>query len=187
MTSLLCQFLNPNVCGHGVLLAGLEGDGVGADVGGFDADEVGPFVAEVGHSVGEFFPGIPDDGVVRVLLADEDAAVERWVGELELGLGVEVGVVDALGEGVVAVLEFFDVALGVVEVGDIVKADEADVADISDAVVGVQGFLKGERRGAGVGGGELHLQVRADGDALHGAEFVGPPFAGRFVAARWIE
>ena len=38
------------------------------------------------------------------------------VGELEFGLGVEVGVVDALGEGVVAVLEFFNVALGVVEV-----------------------------------------------------------------------
>jgi hypothetical protein len=77
---------------------------------------VGPFVAEVGHAAGELCPGVPDDGIVGIQLADVDAALQCGVNEDEVGLGVEIGVVDALGKGVVAVLEFFNVALGVVEV-----------------------------------------------------------------------
>src|SRR5271163_3061222 len=57
---LVIQSLGPNDGSHRVLLAGLERHGVGADVGGLDADEVRPFVAEIGHAAGELCPGVPD-------------------------------------------------------------------------------------------------------------------------------
>src|SRR5277367_5823265 len=74
------QILDLDLSRHRVLFARLQHDGAGVDVGGLDAEKFRPLVAEVGHSSGELGPGIPDDGVVGVLLADVDAAFERWVG-----------------------------------------------------------------------------------------------------------
>lgn len=47
---------------------------------------------------------------------------------------------------------------GAVEVADSVEAVEADLPDITDGQVGVQGFLDSERIAVGVGDGEVNLQ-----------------------------
>ena len=82
-----------------VLLAGGQGDGVGAYVGGLDADHRLPGVrGHVGELGGELGPGVPDDGGLGVGFVEGDAATVDGVVEVHAGFGVEIGAVDGAGE-----------------------------------------------------------------------------------------
>jgi hypothetical protein len=153
---------------HGVVVAWGEGEGVGAYVGGFDADHGEPAGgAEVGKGGGEGGPGIPDDGGVGLGFVYGDAALEDGVVDVYGDDGVEVGAIGFSGEleeriGLALLLE----VVGFVEVFGIGEADDGDLLGVADGEVGVEGFFEVEGGGALIGDGEFCLEFGAEGDLV---------------------
>ncbi len=133
-------------------VAGFDGHLRFTDVAGFDAEHVGPFViAEIGHGFGFGDPGVPDDGGVGVLFGDGDFSLFEGIVDGGGGGGVEVDAVGFGGDGDVAVLYFFLGAVHFVEIANTIEACDGERLDVADAEIGVEGFLRGQRGGAGVG------------------------------------
>ena len=155
---------------HGVGLAGGEGDGLAGHVDGFDADELVPAV-EV--NVGHLGPGIPDDGVVGVLLGNGNGALHGRIMNRAGGGGVEVDAVggggDAHGTGD---LGFDFEVVFLIDVVSVVEALDGDFMDILDVKVGVHALFIEEGLGSQVGYGELELEGLAYGDLVGEAKVV---------------
>ena len=137
-------------------LVGEEGEGVVEGVGGFDAEHGGPgVVVEIGHGFAFVDPGIPEDGGEGAGFVGDDAAVPGGIFESDGGGGVEIDAIGFLGDGdgdgrlgeAGVVLRFGDV-------GAVVEAKDADLMDVADVEIGVQGVGNGDRIGGEIGGGE---------------------------------
>jgi hypothetical protein len=168
------EVLGEDVGFHGVVLAGWEGDGVGAGVGGLDADHgepaVGGHVREFG---GEFGPRVPDYGGFGFGLVDGDAALVDGVVDVHGDDGVEIGAVGFAGEfekgvGLVFLLE----VVGLVEVVGVGEADDGDLLRVADGEVGVEGFFKVERGVGLIGYGELEAEFCTEDELVGEVEAV---------------
>ena len=81
----------------------LKDPSIFAGVDGFDADHFAkPFVWEVEHGRGDFFPGIPDDGGAAAASGDVDFPGQRSVVDDDLVGGVGEDAVDMSIDGEVA-------------------------------------------------------------------------------------
>lgn len=137
-----------------------QGDRVVEGVGGFDADHALPLVvAEVGHRRRLGDPRVPDHQVGRTFVRDPQRPSPARVVEHH-GRVAKVEPIRFGSDPDLAVLHTVQDrrTCGAVEVADSVEAVEADLPDITDGQVGVQGFLDSERIAVGVGDGEVNLQ-----------------------------
>ncbi len=166
-----------------MLGTGSEGDGVGAEVGGFDADHGAPAVGgHVGELGGELGPGVPDDSAFGVGFADGDAAFEDGVVDVDGSDGVEIGAVGfggELEEGFA--LGFVFELVGFVEEAGVGEADEGDLLGVGDGEVGMEGFFELEGLVGGVGDDELEAEFGAEDDLVGELEAVVAEGAGGVV------
>jgi len=159
---------------HGVVFAGSQRDGVGGDVGGFDADHGEPAGgAHVGESCGEFRPGVPDDGGFGLGFVDGDAASVDRVVDVYGDKGVEIGAIGFAGEGEERIgLTFLLEVFSLVEVLGIGEADDGDLLRVSHGEVGVKGLFEVERLAALIGDGELCFEFDTESDVVDEDEVI---------------
>ena len=119
---------------HAVVLAAGESDGVGGDVGSFDADHGEPAIrAHVWQGCGEGGPWIPDDGGFGFGFIDGNAAPEDGIVDVHGDKGVEIGPIGFASQFEERVsLAFPFEVVDFVEVFRIGKADDGDLLGVAD-------------------------------------------------------
>ena len=168
------ELLDEDVGFHGVVVAAGQSDGIGGDVGGFDAEHGEPAErAHVGKCGGEGGPWIPDDGGLGSGFVDGDAAPEDRIVDVYGDEGVEVGAIGFAGEFEewVGLGLLFEV-VGLVEVLGVGEADDGDLLGVADGEVGVKGFFEVKRLAVLIGDGELDVELGAESDFVDERELV---------------